>query len=129
MIHIGDYLKKEIANQRYTLKKVGDAVGLCPQAIGKQLKNKDLNTDDISNYQKLLKVNIFYKLACLPEFKGFELPKVENPLPAPTFASEPVFEYSKTIKAETNDELDLVSITITLPRHKSEKILQILQSK
>jgi transcriptional regulator with XRE-family HTH domain len=130
MIHIGDYLKKEIANQRYTLKKVGDAVGLSPQAIGKQLRNKDLNTDDIMNYQKLLKVNVFYRLACLPELKGYALPKVENPLPAPTFASDPKIEYTtKAVKTETNDDHDLVSITITMPRHKSEKILEILQSK
>ena len=129
MIHVGEIIQQEALNQRFTNTKIADIIGKTANGVRKQLNNHHLNTELVLKYSKLLKINFFYKMACDPELAGFALPKVNAPLPAPTFASEPVFEYSKTIKAETNDELDLVSITITLPRHKSEKILQILQSK
>lgn len=129
MIHIGKFIDEEVKKQRFTPPKIAAIIGATANGVKKQLNNPRLNTEIIVTYCNLLKYNIFYKLACSPEFAGYALPQVEDPLPAPKFLSEPNQEYKLAKKTEGQDDLDLVSITITLPRHKSEKIMEILKSK
>jgi hypothetical protein len=130
MIHIGEIIQQEALKQRFTNPKIAKITGKTANGVRKQFRNTHLNTELVLKYCKLFKINFFYKIACDAELAGLALPKVENPLPMSNHVSEPKIEYTtKAVKSETNDDLDLVSITITMPRHKSEKILEILQSK
>lgn len=117
-MHVGNYLKNILKEERYSMSQIADKVNKSPAGVKKDLEKDKLSMAVLESYAEVLEINLYELLA-----KDWS---EQHNLPDPIFtvSAEPTNpSYAKKAVSKADDE---ISVTINLRGKKKESILKIL---